>query len=1052
MENNQKQELISVSAVDNDSADNSMTMKANPKVSVDFAQNFGGKFNDEGFGVDVDKDGNIYVTGSFQDSATFGEIELESKGSSDAFVTKLDKTGKVLWAKRLGGTSFDEAYAIKVDKAGNAFVTGGFRNTVVFGTPEETDTPDIRQETDALNMAVAEKVSENPPLMLDANLEEIENPAASNFTFTSKGVSDGFLTKLDSTGKVQWTKQFSGEDSVSGEEITLDSNGNIYVTGNFKTEATFGEFKLNGNGSNDGFVTKLDESGKPIWASKFGGDSFDSANSIAVDEKGNTYITGVFESSAAFGNLTLNGGNSRDIFVAKLDDAGTFKWAKNFGGTAADKGNGITVDKLGNTYITGNFVGTATFGDTTLKSNGLSDGFITKLDAQGNVKWAKKFGGKSKEESFAVSIDESENIYLTGSFEDSISFGDTTLISPAIDNKDAFIAKLDKMGMVKWAKKLGSNSFDEGYDIVVKGDSEAYFSGSFLDNASIDNTNLNNAGKSDAFVVKLVEEIPEISLDVTPANISEDGDDKLTYTFTRTENTENPLTVNFMVGGDAVFNEDYTQTGADSFNATEGMITFNGGEETATITIDAKDDNVREKDETINLTLVAAKYSDEDKQKDDEVIDDKEILEKQPQETARQAEEEIEPEDVGKLMQSTVNDYKIATVSAVMATITNDDTTTDSGGNPGGGNSGGGNSGGGNPGSGNSGGGNSGGGNPGGVGKNPATKISKTDKTFALNGDVANVKFLLKKSSAGSVNEIALFKVDDEQGTINGISPDDDNYTEVASQNATTVFSVLKNPPKGLKTDLSRIIELDNGKFFRLLMVNNGTLDGLRKGSINLSQVRLSNSLTVSDIGDSNFDLGFSEDADNDEEITVQMQLDNQAVKPIGTNLQNQQQGEVLDLRSITSKQTVTFTVNREAEYNNFIGFYKVADENGGIDTDNDGIADVLTQADNYAITAINNRVAGIDLTVANEGTVEIQGEFEPGSIFAPFLIVNGTPDQLLDSDTFNDPDIFFPYIDANSDGVDHARMLGDNVFGFEDLPGGGDKDFNDITVSVEFG
>ncbi|MDB9442498.1 DUF4114 domain-containing protein [Sphaerospermopsis kisseleviana CS-549] len=65
--------------------------------------------------------------------------------------------------------------------------------------------------------------------------------------------------------------------------------------------------------------------------------------------------------------------------------------------------------------------------------------------------------------------------------------------------------------------------------------------------------------------------------------------------------------------------------------------------------------------------------------------------------------------------------------------------------------------------------------------------------------------------------------------------------------------------------------------------------------------------------------------------------------------------------------------------------------------------------------------------------------------------MVNGTPDQLLDSNPNNNPAIYFPYIGANSDKVDHVRMLGNNVFGFEDLPNGGDKDFNDIIVSVKF-
>ena len=234
-------------------------------------------------------------------------------------------------------------------------------------------------------------------------------------------------------------------------------------------------------------------------------------------------------------------------------------------------------------------------------------------------------------------------------------------------------------------------------------------------------------------------------------------------------------------------------------------------------------------------------------------------------------------------------------------------------------------------------------------------------------------------------------------------------------------------------------------------MVEDGTLDGLRNGSVDSSQIRLSSSVTVSDIGDSNFDLGFSEDAGGDDDITVQMQLDNQATKPIGTDLQSQQQGEVIDLRSVTTKQTATFTVNREAAFDNFVIFYQVADADGGIDTNNDGLADVLPGETDYTTAALNNRVAGIDLQVANEGTLTVTGEFEPGSIFAPALIVNGTPDELLDNNPNNDPEIFFPYIGANADKLDHVRMFGDNTFGFEDLLEGGDNDFNDITVSIQF-
>ena len=171
---------------------------------------------------------------------------------------------------------------------------------------------------------------------------------------------------------------------------------------------------------------------------------------------------------------------------------------------------------------------------------------------------------------------------------------------------------------------------------------------------------------------------------------------------------------------------------------------------------------------------------------------------------------------------------------------------------------------------------------------------------------------------------------------------------------------------------------------------------------------------------------------------------------PLGANLQDQQQGEVLDLSSVGSTKTVqaNFVVNREAAYNNFVGFYKITDSQGTITDPLTGVS--LKPGDTgYTEAAITNRVAGIDLQTANQSTTTIDGVFQGGSIFAPFMIANGSVNQLLDADKSNDPSVYFAYLGANSDGVDHIRLLGNNTFGFEDLRGGGDLDYNDMIIKV---
>ncbi len=104
----------------------------------------------------------------------------------------------------------------------------------------------------------------------------------------------------------------------------------------------------------------------------------------------------------------------------------------------------------------------------------------------------------------------------------------------------------------------------------------------------------------------------------------------------------------------------------------------------------------------------------------------------------------------------------------------------------------------------------------------------------------------------------------------------------------------------------------------------------------------------------------------------------------------------------------------------------------------------------NFAPRTVAGQIAGIDLTVANQSTQTSSGLFKAGSIFAPFIVINGSPSALLESNPNNDPAVYFPFLGANTDKVDHIRLLGNNTFGFEDLPSGGDFDYNDIIVKVK--
>ena len=308
-----------------------------------------------------------------------------------------------------------------------------------------------------------------------------------------------------------------------------------------------------------------------------------------------------------------------------------------------------------------------------------------------------------------------------------------------------------------------------------------------------------------------------------------------------------------------------------------------------------------------------------------------------------------------------------------------------------------------------------------------------------IKGDKGKLSVKIKNNTSKEVNELSVFTVDDEQGRINGIAPGAEGYTQAALLRSKVVFSALANLPNGFNlADLKNILEFDSDTKLRFYLVSNSTTQGVLSGKTPFSSVLFS-SATNNNIEDEGFSLNF-------QNLVVNIQPTNQEVS-LGTGLQGKYQGELIDLRSVTQPITAEFQVNREASYNNFVGFYQVTDENGGIDTNGDGTADILIGQAGYAEAAVRGRVGGIDLAVDNQGTANYTGTFGPNSLFAPFIIVDGRPDAILNGNA--NKNVYFTFLGANSDKVDHIRLLGNNTFGFEDLANGGDKDYNDVIVQV---
>jgi flagellar hook assembly protein FlgD len=388
-------------------------------------------------------------------------------------------------------------------------------------------------------------------------------------TVTSNGQNDIFIAKIDSTGNYIWAVNAGGDIDDSGENIIIDENGDIYVTGSFKGIAYFGSYILNSDGGSDIFIAKLDTNGNWVWvnragggdddtglsmtlglanglwvtgyfkdvadfgsynlnssglsdificrlrvsdgfwysASSAGGPGYDSASSITSNSTG-IFITGSFNAYANFGSHNLNNNNLNSVFVAKYSYNGYWDWASTtVGNYQRVIGKSIISDSQGNFYIAGHFEGIVSFGDTSIESNGGNDCFLAKINYDGNWLWATSPECSNHDFGCNIIQDSENNIYLTGYFNGTIIFGNNTISSNNADN--IFLAKLDSNLNWEWVCNSNSDSNLYTMGLCIDISQNIYLTGCFTGNTTFGYTSLSNAGSNDLFVAK-VKTIPPL--------------------------------------------------------------------------------------------------------------------------------------------------------------------------------------------------------------------------------------------------------------------------------------------------------------------------------------------------------------------------------------------------------------------------------------------------------------------------------------------------------------------------------------------------------------
>ncbi|HYX26930.1 MAG TPA: SBBP repeat-containing protein [Pyrinomonadaceae bacterium] len=278
-------------------------------------------------------------------------------------------------------------------------------------------------------------------------------------------------------------------ESTSG--IAADKSGNVYVAGD--SNVSWGAPVRAFTNGDDGFVAKLDANGNLIWNTFLGGSSSDEATGVTVDSSGNIYVVGW--SSASWGSPVRGFSGGYDAWAAKVDATGHLIWNTFLGGpgtmTDFDYGRAIAVDDAGSVYVGGESPGT--WGSPVTVAGFGS--FIAKLDANGSLIWNSFLGSTG---AFALALDGAGNVYAAGGG----GCGWGTPINGCSGDSEAFVAKLDANGKLKWNTFLGGTGYDFGYGVALDALGNVYVSG--ISAASWGSpVRPHTGGGEDAFVAKL---------------------------------------------------------------------------------------------------------------------------------------------------------------------------------------------------------------------------------------------------------------------------------------------------------------------------------------------------------------------------------------------------------------------------------------------------------------------------------------------------------------------------------------------------------------------
>ena len=370
--------------------------KSNPSGVIQWAIRAGGLGSDRALSVKTDVAGNIYITGFYYGSATFGTFTLSSiNGSQDIFIAKLNSSGTFIWAISAGGTMADIGNAIDIDINGNVLLTGQFQGIASFG---------------------------------GSILTSMVNPQSTLYSI------DIFTAKYDNNGSFLWVKQGKAKYTDRGLDIASDANGNIFVCGQFSDTIVFNSTH-NNPVMNAIFLIKYDAAGNEIWFHKASG-TYSIAYSLTINSNNDIYMVGDFQGTLCFfgpPNNFLSDTYTNCIYIVKYNNNGGFIWAKSESSNNYISSRAVALDLNQDPYIAGEYGCTLNkfadvFGQGTFNSVGFQDILAVKYTSlTGQRQWMRNFGGPGNDKAHGILVNIVDNPIIAGSYEKKISMAVNSL-------------------------------------------------------------------------------------------------------------------------------------------------------------------------------------------------------------------------------------------------------------------------------------------------------------------------------------------------------------------------------------------------------------------------------------------------------------------------------------------------------------------------------------------------------------------------------------------------------------------------------------------------